>query len=85
MNFNVKITDILFAAAFYRTHCTWQTQGVQLGDLVLGQDQPDEPGHVGEGPRLDVLDDVVRDIDREQLGLRAQNQRGEFVWNETKC
>lgn len=62
-----------------RSLLTDETGGVQLGDLVLGQDEPHQPRHVGEGPRLDVRDQVVGDVDREQLGLAGKHQGSQGI------
>ena len=55
--------------------------GLEPGEPVAGEDEPDEPRHVGEGSGEDVVDQVVGQVDREQLGLRHERVRVEFLCN----
>ena len=64
---------------YSRVLLTNETSRVQLGDLVLGEDESDQSGHVGEGPRLDVRDQVVGDVDGEKLGLAGKHQGSQGV------
>ena len=61
------------------TSNTNKALSVKARDLVLLQDEPDQPRHVGEGPGLDVRDDVVGHVDREKLRLSAKDQRSQSV------
>ena len=55
--------------------------GLQSGEPVAGEDEPDEPRHVGEGAGQDVVDQVVGQVHREQLGLRHERVGVEFLCN----
>lgn len=52
---------------------------LQPGQLVLGQDEPHQPGHVSEGAGLDLPDQIVGQVDAEQLGLAGQDQGAEVL------
>ena len=52
---------------------------IKLGNFILRQDESDKPSHVGEGSGLDVRDEVVGHVDRQQLRLGAEYQGGEGI------
>ena len=52
---------------------------IKLGNFILRQDESDESGHVCEGSRLNVRDEVVGHVDRQQLRLGAEYQGGEGI------
>ena len=58
---------------------TLQASVLEAVNLVLGEYEPDEAGHVGEGAGLDVTDEVVGQVDGEELGLGGQHQGGQLV------
>ena len=56
--------------------------GVDIADLVVGEDQGDEVWEVPEGPSLDVLDEIPREHDGLQLVHAAElacSHHAEFV------
>ena len=58
---------------------TLQASILEAVNLVLGENEPDEPRHVGEGAGLDVADEVVGQVDGEELWLGGQHQGGQLV------
>lgn len=52
---------------------------IKLGNFILRQDESDESGHVCEGSGLNVRDEVVGHVDRQKLGLAAQDEGAESV------
>ena len=55
--------------------------GLQSSEPVAGEDEPDEAREVGEGAGEDVVDQVVGQVHREQLRLRRERVRVEFLCN----
>ena len=48
---------------------TWQDAFLQPLELVLGQDEPDQSGHVDERSGLNVDDQVAGQVHAQQPGL----------------
>ncbi len=65
----VEITDLL----------TCHRRRLEVRDPVPGEDQSDEPGHIGERAGPDVVHDVVRQVQREELRLRKERAGQEFL------
>ena len=61
---------------------TVEGPGVDVADLVVGQDQGHEVGEIPEGPSLDVFDEISREDDGLQLVHAAElasSHYAEFV------